>query len=116
MAGSATYDRAIGEFDAALRLNPKLRPCLCHPRQCAIDHGKLRPRDRKLRPGDPARSERRDKLCQAAPAPIAPKAIPTAPSPITARRCGSIPRGAAAFTERGIALADKGDHDRAIAD
>ena len=53
------YDRAIADFNEAIRLDPKLRHRLQQPRRRVPQQGRLRPRHRRLQRGDPARSEQR---------------------------------------------------------
>ena len=58
------YDRAIADYNEAIRLDPKLAMAYVN-RGCAyIKQARLRPGHRRLRRGDPARPESRHGLCQ----------------------------------------------------
>ena len=65
------FDRAIADFDQAIKLQPELRSRLLQSRPGVPRQGRLRPRHRRLQPGDPARSEERARLQQ--PRPRAPQ-------------------------------------------
>ena len=53
------YDRAIADFDAALRINPNHVRAYLNRGNANFATARLRPRHRRLRPGDPARAEER---------------------------------------------------------
>ena len=57
-AGKRDFDRAIADFDQAIRLNPKDPNAYVQSRERVVQQARLRPRDRRLRPGDPPRRRR----------------------------------------------------------
>ena len=61
------YDRAIQDYDQAIKLDPKYADAYQQPRQRLLTQGRPRPRHRRLRPGDPARSDKCQRLRQPRP-------------------------------------------------
>ena len=114
--GKGDYDRAIADYDEAIRLNPKYALRLQQPRRSpTIGKGDY---DRAI--ADYNEAIRLDPKYASptttAATPTIKKATSTAPSPTTTRRSGSIRNYAAAYNNRGFAYKHKGDYDRAIAD
>ena len=73
-ATRATYDRAIADYNEAIRLDPKFAMAF-HNRGIAYhDKGDIRPRHRRLQRGDPARSQIRHGLHQSRSSPTATRA------------------------------------------
>ena len=52
------FGRPIADLDQVIKLNPRFRRGLCRPRR-SLWHGRRPPGNRRFRPGDQARSERR---------------------------------------------------------
>ena len=84
------HDRAIADYDEAIRLDPKLRHRLQQPRHRLPRQGRLRPRHRRLQRGDQTRSEVRQGLQQPRQRLRKPRATTTAPSPTTTEAIDSI--------------------------
>ena len=86
------YDRAIADYDQAIKLEPELCRRLQQPRPGLRRQARLRPRHRGLRPVDQAQSERSRWSTTTAASPIATRARPTA-------RIAGLPAGDQARSE-----------------
>ena len=115
-ATSSDTDRAIQNFDEAIKLNPNYAAAYYNRGSALRVQARLRPRHRRLRPGDQAPAGLRRRPTTTARSATAPRATPTAPSPTSTRRIKLDRKNALAFYNRGIAYRIKGDVDRAVAD
>ena len=89
-ATRATYDRAIADFDEAIRLDPKYAVAYDNRGRRLARQGRLRPRHRRLRPRRSGSIRNTPAPTTTAASPTAPRATTTAPSPTSPRRSGSI--------------------------
>ena len=85
------YDKAIADYDQALRLDPQVRHRVRRPRHRLERERRVRQGHRRFRPGPAARSQRRPTRMPAAALPGTTRASTTRPLPTTTRPCGSIP-------------------------
>ena len=109
------FDRAIADYNEAIRLDPKYAVAYNNRGIAYRDKGDpTAPSPTTTRRSGSIRIRRR--LQQPRQRVLATRATSTAPSPTTTRRSGSIRNTADAYNNRGIAYEAKGDYDRAIAD
>ena len=112
----ATYDRAIADYNEAIRLDPKDAAAYNNRGNRLARQGRPRPRHRRLQRGDPARSQVRSRPTTTAASLGQPRATSTAPSPTTARRSGSIRRTPRLQQPRRRVSRRRATIDHAIAD
>ena len=110
------YDKAIADFNEAIRLDPKIRLGLQQPRHRLARQEGIRQGHRRLQRGHPARPERRCRLQQPRATPGATKRNTTRPSPTTPRPSGSIRKTPVPTTTAATPGTHKKEYDKAIAD
>ena len=86
------YDKAIADYDEAIRLDPKVRHGVQQPGQRLVRQGGVRQGHRRLRRGHPARPRTSPRPTTTGATPGRPRRSTTRPSPTTTRPSGSTRR------------------------
>ena len=111
------YDKAIADYDEAIRLDPKIPVRLQQPRRRLARQEGVRQGDRRLRRGHPARPQGRLRLQQPRQRLVQQGASTTRRSPTTTEAIRLDPKYASAYNNRGHGLVrTRTSYDKAIAD